>query len=273
MNASGDPHRGSPVRLAWRDQAACPTWDQDNAGHGGGDWATYPKLACAGSTGQMILVPPGQTGSGRAYEGDSVYVGVEGEISVAVGHDTYTIGARDILRISAETIHSFVNTGLDHALVFLTIGRPVGRDPGNPVSFMDWASNRSGFAWKAPLCERAGLQRHSGPYIYSATLAGHMVRLSPGQGSPWHGVPADLLFVSMNGDVQFSAAGAVWPLERRDILMIPANTPYLYVNVGLSDAVFFDISEKRPPGALNTYYASDPGWPVRSDVPLLDTAY
>jgi quercetin dioxygenase-like cupin family protein len=95
----------------------------------------------------------------------------------------------------------------------------------------------------------------------------------PGQTSPWHSVPSDVLWIQLLGEVEFTAAGELWPLRPLDILVIPANVPYIYTNVTFTEALFFDVFHKRPTGQKNLYWESDPGWPIREDAPLLDTDY
>lgn len=279
---SGEPAK-RPVHLRWERYRRALRWGERSGTASGLQLGEYPSVDASALSGRMSLLPPGQGSPTQAHEGDTFFLGVQGQVEVEVGADKKDLGAHDILRIAAGTGYRYVNVGLEHALLFTVRENPAaparGERPevdttdGGPGEYMSWAQNRRSFRWQAPLSDRVGYQRHSGPYVYSRLLGGHMVRMSPGQGSPWHAVPSDLLFVQLLGEVDFSAAGCVWPLEPRDILLLPANTPYIYTNVGLSEVLFFDIAAKRPPGVRNTYYESDPGWPVRSEVAVLDTDY
>ena len=78
------------------------------------------------------------------------------------------------------------------------------------------------------------------------------------------------LFMGIYHEVEFKAGGREFALGPLDFLLIPAGTPYQYANYGLSEVVFLSIGGKLPAGKKGTYFASDPGWPIRADAETIE---
>jgi mannose-6-phosphate isomerase-like protein (cupin superfamily) len=101
---------------------------------------------------------------------------------------------------------------------------------------------------------------------------GHMNWVPPGQGSPWHSVPRDLIFFVLDGRVEISAANTTYDLLPCDLLLVRADTPFAYRNPGNADAFYFDGGGPvRQLEATNVYYESDPRWPVDPTVAVTFT--
>ena len=254
---------------------------QSHRANGSSAEAIGGTLAAAGPTYEELV---GETFAARLVqlgEGDEllaqraatsvVFVGVAGCLDVLAGAESFRLGARDVLTIPQGMMHSARNA--DPASTVVAVVRsledePVAAEQLRTAHLLRWDTYRREFRSAIlPRAEVYGHHRLSGPHTPLRTLLGHAVRVPPNQASPWHQVPRDLLFVQLNGEIDFSSAGVVTMLRPADLLLVRAGTPYSYANHGFSDAVFFDIGGRiLTPGATSTYYEEDPGWPVRAEV-------
>ncbi len=225
----------TPLRLTWED--------------GGCDAATFSARVRAFPRGHEQTID------------SALLLCVRGEVAVA----GFAVAKYDIVRTGAAA--HCTNPGDGEALLLEIVERGTADDD---AAHLPWQESLSGFTLRSPLAQQPGNRRFSGPFLNAGGLASHLVRSPHGEGSPWHALPGDLLVVQLEGEVRFDAAGASWRLAPLDLLLIPAHVPYRYENVGSGDALFFDVFERPRPGSAAVYYRDDPGWPVRSDAPLLD---
>jgi quercetin dioxygenase-like cupin family protein len=283
---SSDPIRVSsePILLKWEQYRRSIRWQEPQADQWGFHRGHYPEIVLDGLHGQLVLVPLGQSSPSLSSPFESVVVGVAGETEFYIGSNTYLLQQYDIIILDSNTPYTYANIGLTNALFFQYSSTSVAADEAAPetgqsstadpavgVTHVTWEENRRQFHWGLPLADTWGSHRFSGPHIRSKTLGGHLVRHPTGQSNPWHTGEVDAGVLLLLGESEFSMAGRIWPLKPLDILMIPANTPFIYTNVGLSEVLHLSFSRKLQPGS-GTYYESDPGWPVRPDARKLDMA-
>lgn len=270
-NKTALPH---PTKLSWHDYRRAFQWKSPAENRNGMQRMEYPDLPASDFGGRLIVLPPGQACPQQTEPGDVVLLCAQGEIEVSIGGDVKLLKQYDLIGIPAGAAYQYLNVALDNAVIFKTFAYGDTSNPtptpASAVTYMPFQSYRRDFRWTLPLAERWGYHRGSGPLIIMAMLRGHLVRQPPAQTTPWHYAPRDMMFITFAGETEFAAAGEKWPLKPFDILTLPAATPYTYTNFGLSEAVFFSIGGKLPPGKKGVYFESDPGWPIRSDVKTLD---
>ncbi|HEV7326152.1 MAG TPA: hypothetical protein VGN91_13895 [Bosea sp. (in: a-proteobacteria)] len=269
-----------PTLMRWSEYRRSRQWLPATPGQPGANWIEYPTITGDSLHGKLVFVPPGHACPLTVAQGDVVLLGVEGELDLQLGDTPQCMKPLDLVVIPPGVAFSFINAGTSGALFFATFG---GLDPwpfgssakpvnaGASAEYLAWGDYRRDFHWTLPWAERWGFQRGSGPYFAPETLRGHTVRQPIAQRTPWHYAARDLLFMPLSGEVEFSAAGRVWPLEPYDLLLIPAMTPYSYANHGLVESVFLSVGGKLTPGRKGRYFAEDPGWPVRRDAKVMDT--
>jgi mannose-6-phosphate isomerase-like protein (cupin superfamily) len=265
--------QGIPVYQRWHDYRRELSWRTGGNDASGSRFVEYPAIEAPLVKGQLLMVPAAQGSNRRTADVDAVYLCVEGEAEFTVGSVTFALKPLDLLSIPAGLAYEFVNPGLTNTLLCGIYAKNDGAKPATAGSkaqpapqHMVWTQYRRDFRWTLPWAEQWGYHRGSGPLIISDGLRGHTVRQPPGQSTPWHSPARDMLFMGIYHEVEFKAGGRVCSLGPLDFLIIPAGTPYQYNNYGLSETVFFSIGGKLPPGQKATYFASDPGWPIRGDV-------
>lgn len=232
----------------------------------------YPDVPGATFSGRLIVLPTGQAAEAETRDGDTVFLLSHGEVEFTVGGRHFALGPLDLLAIPAGVQFEYLNAGLEDAILCgLFAHRDEDIQEGSTeVEHMEWRNYRRDFRWTLPWAERWGFHRGSGPLIRPPGLRGHTVRMPIAQSTPWHFAPRDLMFMPIDGEIEFEAGGEAWPLEQFDMLLIPAFTPYRYSNYGLKEVIFLSIGGKLEPGKKGAYFASDPGWPIRSDAEMLD---
>ena len=228
------------------------------------------ELIGEGFAATMMRLDEGDSLSGRCAARSVVLVGVAGRLRVVAGGESFDLGARDVVSIPQGMQYAALNRG-PNVSVFASVGattdEPIGAEYLEHAHLLAWRTYRREFR-SAPLprAEVFGHHRLSGPHTPLRSLLGHTVRIPPNQASPWHEIPRDLLFVQLEGEIEFSSGGAITSLHPGDLLSVRAGTPYSYANVGFGDALFFDVGGRiLRSGATSTYYEDDPGWPVRPD--------
>jgi quercetin dioxygenase-like cupin family protein len=266
--------RGEPVYQRWHDYRRTPSW-KDGAASSNSRYVEYPALEGPLVRGRLVMIPAAHSFGPQTDRADTVYLGIEGETEFVVGEATYAVKPLDLICIPAGQSYQCSNLGLSNALLCGIYARadseqsqPASKSTA-PVTHMLWEKYRRDFHWTLPWAERWGYHRGSGPLIMADGLRGHTVRIPPGQSTPWHYAPRDLMFMGIQNEVEFRAAGREFPLNRFDLLIIPGGTPYSYINYGLAECVFLSIGGKLPPGKKSAYFDSDPGWPIRADAPRL----
>jgi quercetin dioxygenase-like cupin family protein len=268
--------KGEPVYQRWSDYRRAFKWAGADNGAIGSTILEYPAIEAPLVRGRMLMVPTAQSAPRHVDDNDTVFLCVEGEVEFTIGSQTLLLEPLDLVSIPAGTAFSYVNLGLANALLCGIYARADGKSPApaapksdSPAMHMKWEQYRRDFHWTLPLAEHWGYHRGSGPLIISEGLRGHTVRIPTAQTTPWHYAARDMLFMGIQHEVAFKAAGREFALGPLDFLIIPAGTPYAYVNYGLSECVFFSIGGKLPAGKKGTYFAADPGWPIRADARTL----
>ncbi len=261
--------KGEPVYQRWQDYRAMAKWASGAAGASGEQRLEFPATEASLVRGRLIMVPTGQAAPAQSHEADTVYLTVEGEVEITIDSANYALKPLDLISVPAGSSYSFSNHALVNALVCEISAKndAAGRKPAakQEANHMVWERYRRDFSWTLPLAEHWGYHRGSGPLIITDGLRGHTVRQPPGQSTPWHYAARDMLFMGIYNEVEFKAAGKEFPLGPLDFLLIPAGTPYTYTNYALAEVVFLSIGGKLPPGKKGTYFAEDPGWPIRAD--------
>ena len=248
------------------------------AGNGWGSHVLeYAEIDAGTLKARLLVVPVGQGSVPRVETEDLVLVNLSGAVQVEVGSSAVVMVVRDQLTIPAGTTYRFFNIDLNSAVLFAarniaTTSTDVKGGPSGASMHMLWDDCRRRFRWGLPFADKWGMHRGSGPRVSTEHLVGHMVQQPVGQGSPWHASSRDLIFIQLEGSVQFNAAGERWGLEPFDLFMMRYGTPYSYSNVGTTEVLFFDIGGNAYAAGGSTYYADDPGWPVRADAVKLSTA-
>jgi len=261
----------SPVeQLQWQDARRSYVWRKAASAAWGYHVLEYPLCDAGSLSGQMLLLLPGQASALEAAQTDTVYLGVEGELEFTSGPERHVVGALDLLGIARQANYRFTNCGLSNALVFCMRSKKAEGEPSAAACIhMAWKDYRNEFRWDLPFADQWGFHRGAGPHMRLDGLSGHTVRHPVGQASPWHAAERDLLFIQLQGNSAFRAAGKVWELAPWDLLVIHARTPYSYFNAGTEESVFLDMGMRIT--QASTYYAEDPGWPVRADARVLKT--
>jgi quercetin dioxygenase-like cupin family protein len=267
--------KGEPLYQRWQDYRRSFSWS--NAANGGAEsgsrFVQYPAIEGPLVSGRVLMLPAAQSFGPRSHDTDTVYLGLEGETEFTVGEATYLVKPLDMLCIPAGSSYRCTNSDLANAVLGGIYAKhdasqpksPASAKPGAAPTHMVWERYRRDFHWTLPWAERWGYHRGSGPLIMADGLRGHTVRIPPGQSTPWHFAPRDLVFMGIQNEVEFKAAGREFPLTRYDLLIVPGGTPYRYTNYGLTECVFLSIGGKLPPGKKGIYFTSDPGWPIRAD--------
>jgi quercetin dioxygenase-like cupin family protein len=265
---------GNPVYQPWQEYRRAFSWHTSGKGVTGPRYLEYPPVEAPLVKGQLLMLPVAEGADRCSSDVDAVFLCIEGEAEFTVGSATFVLKPLDLLSIPAGWEYEFANPGLINSLLCGIFAknqgaRPAVSDRSNSHAaphHMQWMQYRRNFRWTLPWAEQWGFHRGSGPLIISDGLRGHTVRQPAGQSTPWHSPARDMVFMGIQHEVEFKAAGRECPLGPLDFLIIPAGTPYQYTNYGLSEAVFFSIGGKLPPGQKATYFVSDPGWPIRGDV-------
>jgi mannose-6-phosphate isomerase-like protein (cupin superfamily) len=260
----------SPQLLKWRRYRREVSWSSEP----GASIGLGPDIECTSIKAHALIVPVGQRYQ-QVRQAETVLVGMQGTLNVAVGGVQHELKANDLVFVPAGGKFALTNIGLSSGLCCEIVSNmPDGDNPGPVVTDavrMAWRDARRSFHWNLPYADIWGYHRGSGPFFVSNKLRGHMVRQPMNQGCPWHAPTRDLAFVQLSGEVSWTAAGGAWLLQPRDLFIMPAGTPYVYANHGENEAIFFDIGGPRPPGKATVYWKSDPGWPIRDDAEILPT--
>lgn len=257
-----------PVCLRWEDAHRKFDWVSSEDGQPEFRWLEYPFVQGNHIGGRLLMVPSAHHRVATEAT-DSMLYCTEGHVEVTIGDRTHELKRFELLSIPADTPYRCTNYTFSPALFCLIVAD--GKDGDGKPGHLVWENYRRDFQWTLPLADQFGYHRASGPFLDNGTLHAHTAWQLAGQSTPWHLVPRDLLFVGTHNSVEFQAAGRRWPLGPRDILLMPAETPYAYTNYGVSEAIFLSIGGKTLPGKKGAYFTGDPGWPARPDAERLVT--
>jgi quercetin dioxygenase-like cupin family protein len=258
----------NPFYQKWEDYRRAFRWEGSEAGF---HRMEYPEVPGATFDGRLLVLPLGQAAAAETAKGDVVYQVIDGDVEFTIDGTLYKSGYLDLIAVPAGKQCSYVNVGLTPAILLGLFAHSdeASFDPSLRVEHMVWKEYRREFHWTLPFAERWGFHRGSGPLIRPPGLRGHTVRMIPGQSTPWHYAPRDLMFMPIKGEVEFESANNVYPLARFDMLLVPAFTPYKWSNYGLEEVVFQSIGGKLEPGKKGAYFDGNPGWPIREDAKRL----
>ncbi len=266
-----------PDLSRWADYRRTLRWTDPGAAWGNHVGA-YEGLRSTNCHARTILVPVGQASEPTLSPGIVFMLVLNGAIEVRTDENSVVAERHDIVRLKPDVKHSYGNCGLGDALLTRFDVEPREPIPGlalpvsdEPLVHMDAASRRN-FRWThLTWGDRWGYHRGTAPLEGWAHAAGHLVRQPVGQSSPWHSSAAEIFFLQLAGEVEFTACGQRWLLQPLDLFRMPGDAPYTYTNVGSEEVWFYDLVI-RERSDDPTYYAGDPGWPIRSDAKLLDVS-
>ncbi len=102
-----------------------------------------------------------------------------------------------------------------------------------------------------------GSYRATFPPLQTDAMVARLMWMPPGQRSPWHGsggwpemgqpVPPlgdGAIFLAVEGEVEFSAGGATFAMEPKDVLLVNA-VVYSYQNTSLAHCLFWTVQPRR----------------------------
>ena len=101
-----------------------------------------------------------------------------------------------------------------------------------------------------PKSELPGYKRIRFSSVHGRNSFCSLVEIPPGERTPSHESEADHLIIGVTGAVDFLIDGDTYRVTERDVLFIPAATPYRYMNGDGVAATFFSVvsrSEAWPP--------------------------
>lgn len=227
----------------------------------------FPEVPGASFSGRLVVVPPGRQAESVTGLADKVFLVVDGETDFCSGGAWHGLTKLDMISIPAGNSFHYLNGGFENAILCEVSAHdePVERPHDLGVEHWRWQEYRRDFHWTLPLAESPGFCRGSGPLVKPPQLRGHTVRLPANQTSPWHYAARDLLFLVVDGEIEFECGGQRYEMEKLDFLLIPALMPYKYTNFGLVEELHLSIGGKLEPGKKGVYFHEDPGWPVRAD--------
>jgi quercetin dioxygenase-like cupin family protein len=113
---------------------------------------------------------------------------------------------------------------------------------------MIWQAYRRNFALVTPEGKGWGHQRIEYPAIHGTDFFGHWTALPAAQSAISHTASGDVVYLSVEGEIEFTVDGVLYPLKPLDLLSVPAHMPRSYVNVGLKNALFFGTYAKNQHG-------------------------
>jgi len=112
-----------------------------------------------------------------------------------------------------------------------------------------WQEFRRNFALVVPEGRGWGHQRIEYPVIHGADFFGRWITLPAAQRTPVHTEPGDVVYLSVEGDIEIIVNDTLYTLKPLDLLSVPAHMPRSYVNVGLGDARLFGTYADGEPGS------------------------
>ena len=89
-----------------------------------------------------------------------------------------------------------------------------------------------------------GTQRGLYEGIKGTSIFGHLAVIPFGQHSPRHSNSGEHLIIHVSGDIEWSVGDDVFRPEPEDIIFIPAEMSYEYVNKGRTAGFFFAVIGK-----------------------------
>ena len=254
--------RRSPILHRWQDYRRTINWQSMGAVDWGRHYGTHEPVCTSTLQAQVVRIPAGQATPVLSANGDHFTVQLVGEVCLIIGEQRWTVKPYDIVTIPAGTPHFYRNSGIEDVLFYLGYERPeqggyelvaledsdarLRATPGAEVTHLRWEEYRRRIVYRGALSERNGYHRGVYPFVETAGMRGHAVRVPAGQGSPWHTGGADLLFLGLRGELEFYAdpdAPKAYPVGPCDILMVP-DAFYGDQNVGFEDAIYLSMSAK-----------------------------
>jgi mannose-6-phosphate isomerase-like protein (cupin superfamily)/quercetin dioxygenase-like cupin family protein len=262
----------TPVLLKWQRYRRFLRWEPGERSYVG----RYPGIEGDAFRGHMLVLPLGHGSASLSYSEDVVFVGIQGEMEVAVGSERYLVGPYDVLAVTAPASITYRQVGLEPALCCELAAEPhqlfsAHPDATTTTTLWRWDETRLRFRWHLPFASTWGYHRGSGPHISVQRFSGHMIRALPSQRCPWHATARNFVVIQLVGEVEWRAAGQPWFLEPRDFLLMRPDIPYEWRNCGMTETVFLVIGSPHPANKAAVYWKDDPGWPIRPDAEVMPT--
>ncbi len=116
-------------------------------------------------------------------------------------------------------------------------------------AYMLWQDYRRDFKRVTPKGKDWGFQRIEYPAIDGADFFGRWNTLPRAQSIPTHSEPGDVVYLSVEGDLEITVGDTLFALKSLDMLAVPANMPRSLLNVGRKDVFYFGIYATNEGGA------------------------
>lgn len=262
-----------PVHFPWEDLRRTLDWSLPQAERFGFHRGVHAPMNSSDVASRLVRVPAGQSSPLHRTSAETIFVGLSGEVEFTIGGERALLGPFDLLRVPADVPRSYFNIGLTDAVFFAAQPRPA---PGAPdptvvyrtdaneagweapadidVSHLRWEDYRRQVVYRGGFVQEFGSHRGVHPHIAGDTIKGHVVRVPAGQGSPWHTIGGDCIFVGLHGEVEVYADKRAFRLGPQDVLVLPP-PDYALRNVGLTEGLYFSINTKAGTASKMVYYA------------------
>jgi mannose-6-phosphate isomerase-like protein (cupin superfamily) len=251
------PALGTVRRISWMDHRRHLEWRQGTSP--GFRFAAGPPVEAEGLSARIIRLPAGPEGSGPdlACQSDRIWLQVRGEVKLVAGTTQFQLSPWDLAYLPALQPLTLMTIGAAEAMALEVIVPTPGNQEDSPTpilhAYKDYASQVS---WDLPLARDWGYVRGSFPAIRTPTAWAHLMRLLPGQTTPVHSVPSDLIFIGLDESADFEILDSSYTLGRYDMMVVPADMPYKYSNFEFSEAIFLDVGLSAPTGRKARYFGA-----------------
>jgi len=261
-----------PIHFPWESVRRTLDWKLPHADRFGFHRGMYTPMNSSDVQARLVRVPAGQSSPVHRSSAETVIVGLIGEVEFSIGGERALMTARDLLQVPADMPRSYLNVGLTDAIFFAAQPRP---EPGTAhgvtyredesaagwsapddvnVSHLRWEDYRRQVIYRGGFVQQFGSHRGIHPHIQGTTIKGHVVRVPGGQGSPWHTVGGDVIFLGLHGEFEVYAEKQAFALGPMDVLVLPPPM-YALQNVGLSEGLYFSINTKSGTATKMEYFA------------------
>jgi mannose-6-phosphate isomerase-like protein (cupin superfamily) len=236
-----------PIHLRWDHYRRGFEWLDVDSTPWHAQMALFESAEMGALSSRAVMVPAGHRGTLGPFPSAVFLVGIGKSVTVEHGVTSVRLRRCDILKIPAATEFSLSNTSSKPRVLFMTWADPGSTgtpdDDGRGISYFDWRTARGDTRWdQLPGSDRWGMHRTSYRNLKARGILLHLGRTPLGQGGPDHSIPANLLVLQLRGELEFRIGADSYVLSPRDILAIPANTPYSQRNIGLSESLSVSVT-------------------------------
>jgi quercetin dioxygenase-like cupin family protein len=259
---------------SWRVARRDPKWLQKNTGWGS-HRAVYPYAETENLSAHLVRMPGGQRAPWHAYPStrENLFLCTVGEVEFSAASTLFPLKPLDML-FCRGVAYSYQNPGFSDSLFWVLNRRRVGASesratgtsttyyesvPGEDpdaldrMRFVRWDDYRRQFEWEqyegnSTLSQTWGSHRCTYPYLEWMGVKGRMIRVPPAQKRA-NRIATDVLYVGLGGEMDFEFSDRTYRLSSLDVLAVAAGVPHEHVNVGMDDALFFEVtptSEQSP---------------------------